>query len=401
LTYEFHLLPPDGYADNIGVGFNITPNSSSSAQNFTLYPAQTLELFLFDGETTAEFLNLTQISVSSDLISYDFNTSNGTYYLNPIIPGNYTLQFDSAGYNTIYRYITIGEDEYNSMDVYMTQGGNLVTFTVIDNLGNNVDGAIIGVRYFVNGTEVFVGQRQTDLSGSAQMVLNGNLTYTITANKDGFDTFSGTLTPFQSSYIINLESDNLNRFTSVFNDISYRTNLNSPSNESWAFATFDVVSASGSLRSFSMSTTYNSITYSQSTLSDPNGGTLSFNITNLNVTAQPTVTIYYSLRQVGGDLISWNETYLLQGTFDGNNLISVDITGFPTGFKAVLAAIIIVLMVIFGLGISGRMVGGSVAGLLGVGVTVAINLLTLIPGLLTIGVLIILLLTDMRTGENR
>ena len=403
LDYEFYLDPVGGFATITGLEFNYTSSDSFGSENFTLFQANTLEVNVFDADDpSTKVQTLTNITISNNQITYNLQTTNGSFVLNPIVGGTYKITASNDNYNTRNRFFTVLSGEYQVVNLFLDVGGNPKTFTVIDNGGNVVDDVTLTFSYFVNGSEVTVAQAKTDLSGTTSVVLNEVITYTVTASKQGFNTFSGSLTPFQNSYVINIDASTLNRFDSVFRDVSYRTFFERNNTQDWGLLKFDINSFDGDIQYFGFNTTYNNVVFSDFVSGSPSGGNRVINITGINSTLQKTFTVNYFFKVVGKPEVNFTVTFSVFDFFDEKtNILNIDISNLPTGFKNFVGVLLPALFGIFGILATGRAFGGAIGGGFGLGIGYLLGLYPLMPVLLAVGVLVLLILSDINTGENK
>lgn len=91
------------------------------------------------------------------------------------------------------------------------------TFLVLDQAGSPISGVVVDV---VRSGYGLVESKETDDAGTATFFLNPLISYTITATKASYETYSATITPTQSSYTITLGT------TSVSSIVSYSRGIN-------------------------------------------------------------------------------------------------------------------------------------------------------------------------------
>lgn len=168
--------------------------------------------------------------------------------------------------------------------------GSFVTFQVINLAQQSLEGVEITAARSGIGT---IETKTTDASGSATMFLNPNFAYTLTFTKAGFDTYTTTLSPTQSTYTITLSSSSGSNATdpqrgmtftvrppagTLNNNTVYNFNLTINSTfwdlDSWGFT---LRNASGSV-------------FVSNTSTSPNGGLLT---ASLNTGANKTIVMNY------------------------------------------------------------------------------------------------------------
>lgn len=401
LTYEFVLDPFGGYATSQGLRFNYTPTGSTGERNFSLYENNSIQFYFKNADTLAFITNAVNVTLSNANNTYNFNTSTGQYFLSGIASGTYTVDAQTSGFNAVEVFVTVLNNEYQELNVFFGGDVEPKIFTVIDNFGDPVEGVVITFTREVNATTVVYGQQTTDFSGGILIYLNEGDEYDISAVKSGYNTFTGSVTPFRDSYTINIQESGSQRYISTFDDIRYNANVSYTTNSTSMLAYFNIISAAGYLQYFGMSTTYNGTTYTQNTTGSPSGGSINFNISNISTATDNTLTVTYWFKSVNASLLEWEITYLIDQELQGNNLLDFDLSGADTGTKAAISLFVIVLSVGIGLVITRRMLAGVLFAAIATGFLMIIGVMNLLLGLLTIGVLGILLIADISTGANK
>lgn len=401
LNYDFFLNPVGGYATNEGLNFQYTATGNNNTRNFQLFENNSVQFYFKNGDSLAFITSDINASLANANNTYNFNTSNGEYFLSGIDGGTYTLTAQTSGFNPVEVFVTVLNNEYQELNVFFGEDVESRIFTVTDRQGNPIEGVVVTFTRQINGTTVVYGQQTTDFSGGIQMFLNPSDIYDLTALKAGYNTFSGSVTPFRSSYTINMEQEGSQRFISTFDDISYRNNFSHVQNTTTGEAWFEIVSAAGYLQYWGMSTSYNGTTYFQNNTGTPSGGTIQFNITNINTSQQNTLEVVYWFKSVNSSFIQWNETYLINNRLGQDNLGDWDFSDQPTGAKAIITLFIVLLSGGIGIAITRRTLGGVILGGLGIGFAMIVGWTPLLFGTLTLGVLAIVLISDLSTGENR
>lgn len=164
-----------------------------------------------------------------------------------------------------------------------TSVGQFVTFQVI----NNAEQVISGVNATVKKDGDIIEQEFTDDAGSVQFFLNPDTSYVFTFSKEGYSTYTTTLTPSQTSYTINLGGASTTTAPSDYGkriDYSIRPTINQLDNSTTYSFNFTISSEYWTVDEFGFVLT-NGSTVLGSTSAATNGGTVNINLdTSLNRT---------------------------------------------------------------------------------------------------------------------
>ena len=329
--------------------------------------------FTFYDENLVILSQLVNTTMNSGYNSYTFNTSNGTYYLQEMATGNYDLISSTSGYNDVSLYVTLAAGSYQEVDVYfndLTLSNK--TFIVYDEGRDAVEGAVVSFTRLINGSLIVIEQGTTDFSGSVRVSLSENTKYGLVVSKSRYNTFTGEVTPTEDSYVISITSDNINRFTSSYDDIVYDVGTHYTYNNTYGDLFLETYSAGGYLTYYGYNFTYRGVLYSENITGIPAGGFVSSNITNIDVSAEQKVYATFFFKSVNQSLISWDESFYLVDVVPSDNTLKnglLDTTGMTDSQLAFVGGIILLLLITLAAGLSKSylvtsIVGISVTGLL-------------------------------------
>jgi len=368
LTYNINMTESSGWFSGLQGSQNKTTTNNTDNTSFQLFKENSIYLEVRDLQDF-DLIDDRQINLTftSEQITYDFQTSNGTYYATNIIPGTYRIRAETTGFDRqeVFSTITSGEAHYTQM--YLEQNLFPKLFTVRDNLGNNVQDAELTFKTNVNGTVVTVKQATTDLSGSVFVNLNEDREYTVVATKTGFTTFTGNIIPTQDSYVINIQTLGSVPYQSIFSDVSFRTNYNYNSSSDLLNFFFDVHSTSGLIQNFTMSTVYDNVTYNASSSGSNSGGIINIDIEDYDPNIQRTFRVHYTIKAAGYDELSFSRTFFVsteEGLAGSMPFLKSLVEDLPDNGKVFLAMFMILIFATIGIAISRDfLISGSVTGL--------------------------------------
>ena len=150
---------------------------------FYLYESNTLNISFYNEANP--FTLLTGINISmdmfSDIYSNNFTTSTGNLYLTLLIPTTYTLRYSAPGYSQRFYEVTVDNRSYQNVNLYLinTTISQNITITVIDEIGNPVEGAVVKALKYNLVTNTYIQQEigVTNAEGKVVMHLTMNDEY--------------------------------------------------------------------------------------------------------------------------------------------------------------------------------------------------------------------------------
>lgn len=128
-------------------------NASTNSYNFTLYKAQTISILLRD-EITRNLLNNVSFTIEfiNDQEANNYTTINGTFYIDLVIPEDYTFRYRSAEYPERDYYSTIASQSVQNFTLYAINFSESddVLVTVTSTSGFPIEDATVKLlRYYV------------------------------------------------------------------------------------------------------------------------------------------------------------------------------------------------------------------------------------------------------------
>lgn len=155
----YYFVDSEGYAY---ANATLAANTSAQLYNFTLYVSNTIN-FTFRDEETMALLDYTTVTLNliSELQSYNYTTSNGTLYLELLIPETYTIRYGAAGYAERFYQFTLVDKSFSALSLYLLNSsqGNNVTINVIDFKGEPLEGYTVKVKkYDVTTNDLYINQ---------------------------------------------------------------------------------------------------------------------------------------------------------------------------------------------------------------------------------------------------
>lgn len=400
-TFRLFAIAP-GFATEAEYNwFNLTVPSgqTTGTHTFYLYTNNSIEFHLYDADTFAVINESVNISMIAPNKTYSYSTSNGTLFVDGIFDGTYTTTFTSTNYNPSQIFITVTNNSYQLQNVYLESGDtNTVTFYVKNNLGAAIENATATLVTDVNGTDVVVAQETTDFAGIFQVALNPDKWYQITLTHQNYETWTGSVKPTQSTYTINMDNLGSTRFESIYEDLKYFTSMNHPINSTYAEFSLTLVSSLGSLQFYGLQ--YNSTLLTNQTGS-VGGGTETINVTNIT-NPDAVITITYWFKSTNSTYTEWTKQWRLSDYTNTNTSLAGGLfdstSDADQGLQVFLAMGLILFLIIGGGLLTSSLIGASLAGMIGTGVSAFAGWLPLPVTIVALVILITMLVSDAIAG---
>lgn len=153
---------------------NVTVNTWTVNQTFTLYTTNSLSITFKDEETGAVVNNVTA-ELISDVFSANYTTTNGTLYLDLLSPVLYAIRYVSTSYTERFYYFNLQNRTHTNLTLYLVANSSAtdVTATVYDEGNHVVEDAYIKVLRYDIVTNSYIVQeiRKTNFEGEAVLHL--------------------------------------------------------------------------------------------------------------------------------------------------------------------------------------------------------------------------------------
>lgn len=149
LTEEFTYSEPSSLIDP----FNITANKDL---NITLNASVMNSLNIsFRDEENESLLSGINISIEliSDSFAQNYTNNTGNFYVDLLMPENYTIRYSSNGFYERFYYLEITNRTVNDLTLYLLSNstGSQITLGVFDNTNENVQEAYVRLlRYYIS-----------------------------------------------------------------------------------------------------------------------------------------------------------------------------------------------------------------------------------------------------------
>lgn len=333
-------------ATNTVAYINYTFKDEETSADIVAALTATFSYYLGSGSVT-KTLSFTNTTANPSY-SFCFTPSDKTLFVTP------NLQYSNSSYATrTYNFPSAQTYTNNTFNqtllLLKTTSGLFVSFQVVTQALQPINNVLISI---MNGNNI-VETKNTDSAGIATFFLNPNTPYNITASKTGFNTFTTTIVPTQTSYTITLSSSSTGNITSYNNGISFVVSPTPPYLVNGTTYNFNVTLSSSYLNLDSWGFNITNSTALISSNSSGSGGIGNLGLLNnpINVDNYGNIqlnvfwifqnvttyqTIYYTVEDVSGG--GWSISNL------GNDLRNYLTTGFfgltPIGLNIIIFILI-------------------------------------------------------------
>lgn len=416
---------PSSVIGNNSIKFNFTYSGDIIVSNYTTYQdVQAIFFGLCNGTYTEDFLNISfkdeaglsyiNASISNSIFSYYlgqgtelkvYNLINNTandYYTFCASPSSRTfnvqpyIQYLSSGYpQRIWQPSII---QYTNSIIQQilyllsTEDGIYVTFQVLGASSDPLQGVEVTAERDIGGSDTIVGQGTTDAAGAITMWLNPDFEHTFTFVKTGYDNYTTSLFPTQSTYTISLGANetgnNDNQYYRGIGVIIQPLGDFLDKNTEYSF-NYTISTNYWTLDGWGFTLKYgNGTEIGTQTSTDDTGGTLSLTADTLNETK--IIMDYYYI--VNSSQINGTRFWLTQQESDFSiwyfftdlsTYISQDLFGILSDDEGVFGKALISVIILVGLtGILGFRYGiASESAIMGIifGIVLGLNTLGFIP----------------------
>lgn len=285
----------------------------------SLYPYGTLGIIVrktSDGNILST--QPTTITVENTTTQTITTVTNGTGNITGLGYGSYILKFNSSGYANVsynYNYFSSDEQAPSSLTAYMTQATSQVIFTITSQSGTPIQGALVTIYTFVNGTMQLIGSQTTDFVGQTAFSLFLNTqTYRISISATDYSTRTDLTTLLSTTYDValdpletfNFDQSSLSNITYSYNPTSYQIEPEIVSTFNWTVVGDHVTVEDVSIRIYNST---GSLLYSiTNTTDNPSMLTASIDTAALNLS---TIIVQYAYTKEGYDEEVIHMTYYI------------------------------------------------------------------------------------------
>lgn len=206
------------YVDAPGYSFqsqNYTANSTSTQYvNVSLYTNNSISINIYDEQTGFPILQNITIT-STGLVEYINYSATGTFYIDGLTDGTWTIKFQGSNYSLKQYIVTVGSRSHQTLDAFLTTSTSNVIFTIVNSQTQEViENAAFLMERLINGSWTTINSKDSDITGKVQVTYLPSVKYKFTVSKTGYSSLIFYLDPvIFSAYQIPL--DPLQTFTTT------------------------------------------------------------------------------------------------------------------------------------------------------------------------------------------
>lgn len=138
-------ISADGYATTIG--YELTNTNNLTAYNITLFAFNSVLFNIYDANTFNLITDQVNLTFIYDNVNFKNSTTTGSLFVDLLIPEDYEVIFESAGYNTVSRFFSVSNDSTQTVNVYLDYNTTVSQrFRVVDTANTPITGAYIRIQ---------------------------------------------------------------------------------------------------------------------------------------------------------------------------------------------------------------------------------------------------------------
>jgi len=392
-NYTLFVESP-GYAVDDSTNWqNITVSSTLQNASFSLWSNNSIRIRVYDENTQALTIGTNiSIVVTGNASENTYYTTDGTYFLEDLQDGNYTLKFSGGNYTTKTYTVTVADQSTQELDAYLSSEYQTVTFTISNyNNGATIESASFTVARLINSTYTVTESKNSDITGRVQVSYLQNVKYRFTVTKEGYQDKVFYLDPvIFSSYTVYLVPIEPTDDAQIFQDVSIVYTPKIYYNDATNNLTFSFSSPDGTFSYYGFNLTYpgnpGSLTYN-GTLAIGEQFDLNFNIVDAALLDTINITYWYDTTLSNQKIVRVSHTIVGSGSLNNTwlNLRKDGISGLGDYEKVLIVLLFVIILSGVSYPIAGAK-GSILVGCLiwGIGAYLAFtNLWAVLPSILT------------------
>lgn len=187
-NYTFFATHPDYAINNLTNYQDVTLNETFHNLTFELYTSNSIVIHIYD-EATSTLITGTNITITitGNATEDIYYTVNGTYYIDNLTDGNYSVKFAGGNYTVKTYTVTVAERSTQNLDAYLSTAYQTVTFTIRNILsGATVENVAFNMARMINGSWVTVESKNSDITGRVQVSYLASIKYRFTLTHSNY-----------------------------------------------------------------------------------------------------------------------------------------------------------------------------------------------------------------------
>lgn len=350
---------------------NLTLTSAlNQSQLYYLYPKNSILFNIYEENSSAYIYQNSTVTFYNALLGGTVYTINGTALIENITASSYLVTVASNGYTSRSYTLTVGNDTWQLLNVYLSSSTTTTILNVKDeDTLANIDTALVTMYKQVNGTWTAIESKYTDVTGRAQFSYTAGVNYKFFLSKDNYVDYIFYLTPILfPNYDVLMKKSAVINTTQDYQDISLLFLPTSFVNNNATNFNFIIQSPSGKLVSYGYYIEYPGGN-STKTGNNAIGGQLTnlVNITGASITDRVHLVYYYETTTSNG-IRNFSAWFPIGVTYGNNTMMSNnDSTYGLTVFERILISTVIIIFIVGIASLVGQIIPGLVLGLLSYG----------------------------------
>lgn len=338
-------------------------NETLQNYSFSLFTTNSIRIFIRkESDNTLITGQNISIRLFSNISEQNFQSDNGTLYLDNLNPQEYQVLFNGSGYSVRTYTLTVTNGSSQQLTAYLASGTSTTIFTITDKDDNSVLQNVLATMYrFINGSWMPVESKYTDITGKIQFSYLSDTNYKFFLGKSGYEDYVFYLNPVLfSTYSVAMSKSSTIDYSQDYDRVSI---IYAPTFFNYSsLTTFNWIISSpfGELISYGFTLIYPGGSSSTSGF-NAIGGQLSASINITNATIFDTVQLNYFYETTTAGVR--NFTFYYPIVFPpGGNLTFLSNRDQTYGLGIFERALISTIIVIFVMGVA-ALVGQPIPGL--------------------------------------
>jgi hypothetical protein len=392
---------------NYSISFSNYQNTSISTPltttqiNFSLYPANTLYIYILDETTGLKITGINMTIILTNNVSDNYYyTTTGEKYITGLSDSDYIIKIQGGNYSLKAYTITVANSSLSFLYAYLSLNYQYFLLNIQDIYSSNsLVGATVSMYRMVNASWSLIDTRTSDITGRVQLSYIPLAQYKFIVIYPEYDTKLFYLDPvIFTTYDVKMQPSTVYSGASDYQGISIFFNpkefyTNKTNNFTW-----DIISANGILTGYNLTIAWPG---NYSTRSGNNANGEEFNI-NFNITSASANNPYLNLTYCYDTTISttkcFSEQYFITITYSNTSMLSNNDNTYGLGLiERVSIGVFITIIVAGFISMVAGIASGAVIGLLALGYFSYIGFIPL--WLILPSILVTLFLLFRRGGE--
>ena len=319
LPYTLYVEHPN-YAISNSTNYYYFTSINETTDNITmsLYSNNSIMMYIRNEATGNLITDNITITITFNSSEDQYWTANGTYFIDDLLDGNYSIKFSGGNYTTKTYTVTVADRSTQILNAYLSASYQQAIFTLVDSLTiNTIESVSFQMARIINSSWAVVESKTSDITGRVQVNYLPDVRYRFTCSKTGYETKIFYLDPIIfSTYTIQLSptitQDENRDYAGI--SVSFSPNI-FYNNQSTNF-TFSINAPEGDLESYNISVSYPGGNISQSG-TNAIGEVFTFNFTITGATFWDKVNVSYYYDSTTGGTRRFFDSFQILGAVAG------------------------------------------------------------------------------------